>query len=121
MLGFSITPSCGCLQDAQPALLPSALSTKSALGNYAHAGQYSACTYPTPTDAPLPLRDGSRTAWGQRGSLFLYCNGLSPNTLRLSLGAPTTTLTQGALTRRIVVMEVRGIDSWVEHGFFLLL
>ena len=93
MPGSSTTPSCGCLRDTHPALLPSALSTASALGSLYLRGSIPGLHLPLPT-LRLPPRDGPRTAWGQCGSLFLHCNGLSPSTLRRSPGAPTTTLTR---------------------------
>jgi hypothetical protein len=51
----------------------------------------------SPTDASPQPHGWTRTAWGQCGSLFLHCSGLSPPTLCRSPGAPTGSLTQGVL------------------------
>jgi len=83
------------LAKTRPAVLPSTLSTVSALsGVFTYGGSIPGLHSPRPTLRPQP-HGWTRTAWGQCGSLFLHCSGLSPPTLRRSPGAPATTLTRG--------------------------
>ena len=89
------------LAKARPAVLPSTLSTVSALGSFYLRGSIPGLHSPRPTLRPQP-HGWTRTAWGQCGSLFLHCSGLSPPTLCRSPGAPATILTQGGVPRPLV-------------------
>ena len=81
------------LAKTRPAVLPSTLPTVSALGSFYLRGSIPGLHSPRPT-LRLQPHDLKRTAWGQCGSLFLHCSGLSPPTLRRSSGAPIGSLTR---------------------------